>query len=208
MVDPNKKPLEPVDPNAQPTRPVEPKPDPYDLKRLRLDQSFIETAGVKKLLTTVPVGRPNPQDWIRTHKSPEYRETLATIELKDDREFYVVVPEVARDLTNLCVYATLYTCITRQRVVRLWPVKLPGPDGRVNEAHRSAAEAAERAATCWTRIQWNNSLKAYEMFEAPGRIPDPEWPDVPMQELIRIGFRDRLIESFDHPVIKQLLGLA
>jgi hypothetical protein len=29
--------------------------DPFDLDGLRLDQSFIETAGVKKLLTTAPV---------------------------------------------------------------------------------------------------------------------------------------------------------
>ena len=31
-------------------------PDPFDLGNLRLDQSFAETAGVKKLLHTVPVG--------------------------------------------------------------------------------------------------------------------------------------------------------
>jgi hypothetical protein len=41
--------------------------DPFDLSKLRLDQSFVETAGVKKLLTTVPVRRPNPQDFIRVH---------------------------------------------------------------------------------------------------------------------------------------------
>ena len=34
--------------------------DPFDPENLRLDQSFAETAGVKKLLTTVPVRKPNP----------------------------------------------------------------------------------------------------------------------------------------------------
>ena len=28
--------------------------DPYDLSNLRLDQSFVESAGVKRLLTSVP----------------------------------------------------------------------------------------------------------------------------------------------------------
>ena len=42
-------------------------PDPFDLANLRLDQSFVETAGVKKLLTTVPVRKPNPQDFVRVH---------------------------------------------------------------------------------------------------------------------------------------------
>src|SRR5215471_18070909 len=34
-------------------RPDEATPDPFDLAKLRLDQSFVEAAGVKKLLTTV-----------------------------------------------------------------------------------------------------------------------------------------------------------
>ena len=50
-----------------------PPPDPFDLTNFRLDQSFVESAGVKKLLTTVPVHKPNPQDYIRVHPSPEYR---------------------------------------------------------------------------------------------------------------------------------------
>ena len=34
------------------------KPDPFDPANLRLSQSFAETVGVKKLLTTVPVANP------------------------------------------------------------------------------------------------------------------------------------------------------
>jgi len=65
----------------EPTKPD----DPFDLANLRLDQSFVESAGVKKLLTTVPVRKPNPQDFVRVHPDPGYRETLAVIELKEDR---------------------------------------------------------------------------------------------------------------------------
>src|SRR6478609_4411349 len=42
-------------------------PDPFDPENLRLDQSFVETSGVKKLLTTVPVRKPNNQDFVRVH---------------------------------------------------------------------------------------------------------------------------------------------
>ena len=41
--------------------------DPFDLSKLRLTQDFVETGGVKKLLTTVPVRKPAPQDFIRVH---------------------------------------------------------------------------------------------------------------------------------------------
>jgi hypothetical protein len=53
--------LQAVDPNTASTS----APDPFDLASLRLNPSFTETAGVKKLLTTVPARRPNPQDFVR-----------------------------------------------------------------------------------------------------------------------------------------------
>ena len=44
-------------PAAQPaSEPVVAKPDPYDLATLRLDPSFLETAGVKKVLATFSTG--------------------------------------------------------------------------------------------------------------------------------------------------------
>ena len=174
--------------------------DPFDLTNLRLDQSFVETAGVKKLLTTVPVRRPNPQDFVRVHPDPEYRAALAIIELKEDREIYLVPPSIARELPGEFVMATVYTAINRQGVVFLWPVRLPAPDGRILEWHRSAAEAAELAMQRWVRVKANMSLGAYEMFEAASTIPDPEWPELSFQELLRIAFRDRLVDRLDHPV--------
>ena len=180
--------------------------DPFDLSNLRLDQSFVESAGVKRLLTTVPVRKPNAQDFIRVHPGPEYRAALAVIELRDDRETYLVPPSIARDLPGEFVMANLYTAINRQGVVQLWPVRLPAADGRVLEWHRSAAEAAELAMRKWVRIKANMSLGAYEIFEATGAIPDPQWPGYTFQELLRIGFRDRLVDSLDHAVIKRLHG--
>src|SRR5262245_22456470 len=156
--------------------------DPYDLSNLRLDQSFVESAGVKKLLTSVPVRKPNPQDFIRVHPDPQYRAALAIIELRDDRETYLVSPSIAPDLPGEFVMANVYTAINRQGVVQLWPVRLPAADGQVLEWHRSAAEAAELGMRSWIRVKANMSLRAYEIFEAASTIPDPEWPEQPFQE--------------------------
>jgi hypothetical protein len=180
--------------------------DPYDLSNLRLDQSFVESAGVKKLLTSIPVRKPNSQDFIRVHPDPQYRAPLGIIELRDDRETYLVAPPVARDLPGEFVMANVYTAINRQGVVQLWPVRLPAVDGRVLEWHRSAAEAAELAMQKWVRVKANMALGAYEIFEAASTIPDPEWPEQSFQDLLRIAFRDRLIDSLGHPVIKRLRG--
>lgn len=183
-------------------------PDPFDLANLRIDPSFIENAGVTKLLATVPVAKPHPQDFVRVHPGEDYRETLAVLEWAEDREFFVVVPAVARELPGECVYVRLYTCVNRQGVVRLWPVKLPGSDGQIIEWHRSLGEAAERAVDRWVRVKANRSLGAYEIFLGSPSIPEPEWPQVTFQELIRIGFKDRLIDRLDHPLIAKLRGLA
>jgi hypothetical protein len=181
-------------------------PDPYDPESLRLDQSFVETSGVKKLLTNVPVRKPNNQDFVRVHPDEAYRLTAAIIELKDDREVYLVLPHVAHQLPGECSPVVLHTAINRQGVTFLWPVKLPTPDGKVNEWHRSAAEAAVRAMKCWLRVKADMALGAYAMFEASSTIPEPIWPTATLKELLKIGFRDRLVDGLGHPVIKRLRG--
>ena len=182
--------------------------DPFDLKKLRLKQDFTETAGVKRLLKTVPIRKPGPQDFTRVHPDPAYRAQLAVIELREDRETYLLTPVIARELPGEFVPVVLYTAINRQGVVHLWPVRLPAPDGRVNEWHRSAGEAASLAMDRWIRVKANMALGAYDIFEASSPIPEPDWPDLSFQDLLRIGFRDRLVDRIDHPLIKRLRGLT
>lgn len=182
-------------------------PNPFDPALLRLDQSFADMVGVKKLLTTVPVRKPNRQDFVRVHRDPSYRLTpAAIIELKEDGEVYPLTPAMAMELPGEFAAATLYTTINRQGVVFLWPVKLPGPDGKHNEWHRSAAEAAELAMDRWVRLASNKSLNAYEVFVATGDLPEPTWPDLPFSEILKIAFRDRIIDNADHPVVQRLRG--
>jgi hypothetical protein len=199
---------DPIDPVEVAAATVASSDDPFDLMNLRLTQDFVETAGVKRLLTTVPVRKPNPQDFVRTHPDPDYRAALAVIELREDREVYLVPPPIARELPGEFRMAMMFTTINRQGVVHLWPVYLPAPDGRIIEWHRSAMEAAQLAMTRWVRVKANMALGAYELWEAAASIPDPTWPELSFQELLRIGFKDRLIADFDHPVIKRLRGLA
>jgi hypothetical protein len=132
----------------------------------------------------------------------------ALIDFRDERDaVYLIAPNVARDMPGEFTMSMLYTTITRQGVVVLWPVRLPLPDGRHNEWHRSAAEAAELAMKRWIRVKANQALGAYEMFEAAGTIPEPEWPEQSFADLLRIAFADRLVNSLDHPVIRRLRGL-
>src|SRR5262249_30668187 len=102
--------------------------------------------------------------------------------------------------------ATLYLATNRQGVIFVWPVKLPGPDGKHNEWHRSAAEAAERAMERWVRVTANMSLGAYEIRAATGELPEPDWPVHTFKEILSVAFRDRIVDRADHPLLQRLRG--
>jgi hypothetical protein len=182
-------------------------PNPFAPENLRIDLNFAEGIGVKKAIITIPVRKPNGQDFIRVHPQPEFRLPVAIIELRDDRETFLVPPAIARDIPGEYVLVTMYASINRQGVVFLWPVRLPGADGRQLEWHRTAAVAAEMAMQRWVRVKANMSLGAYEVYEASANIPEPAWPgDLTFDQMLKIAFKGRLVDSFDHPVLKRLRG--
>jgi len=184
-------------------------PDPFDPASLRINQDFVDTVGVKKLLTTVPVRKPHKQDFVRVRSEPEFRGSFALLQIGDDREYYLVTPQITAELQGEFGICTIYTAINRQGTLFLWPVRLPGPDGRQLDWHKSAQEGADLATKQWVRLSANKNLGAYEIRIASGKMPDPEWPsEYSFRDLLEIGFRDRLIDRLDHPVIQQLRGLV
>src|SRR5208282_2744394 len=58
--------------------------DPFDPAKLKLDQNFGATLGVKKLLKTIRVGKPLKEWWVRTHPDPAYCLETAVVELKSE----------------------------------------------------------------------------------------------------------------------------
>ena len=193
----------PAEPNTEPQTSA---PDPFNPTNLRLSQSFVDTVGVKKLLTTVPVRKPSPQDFVRVRPEPAYRENFPMIELKDEREEYIVVADLVPELVGEFVTKTLFTAINRQGTVFFWPVRLPSPDGKDLDWWRSRREAAELAMKSWVRVRANMNVGAYDIFQAVSVLSDPDWPQLGFWDLIKIAFRDHLIDRIDHPVIKRLRG--
>jgi hypothetical protein len=194
-------------PNLQAVNPeTAPGPlDPFNPENLRLNQSF-ETVGVKKLLTTVPVRKPGPQDFVRVHASPEYRDNFPILELRDEREEYLITAALVPELAGEWIHKTLHLAINRQGVLFFWPVRLPGEDGKDMNWWRSAREAAAMATTDWIRVRSNMNLGAYEIFKAESLMSEPEWPELGFYDLLRVAFRDHLVDRIDHPVIKRLRG--
>jgi hypothetical protein len=181
-------------------------PDPFDLERLALPQDFAATAQLKEPLLTIPVRRPGKQEFVRVRADAGYQADFSFIHLEEENELYVVVPELRRQLAAELVFMTLFTAISAQGVLFLWPVRLPDPEGRGEEWRRSQREAAELATKKWLRMKSNRALGAYTIAVAEGMTAEPTWPPETFAQMIRIAFRDRLIDRPDHAVIKRLQG--
>jgi hypothetical protein len=185
-------------------------PNPFDPSRLRLSQDFATTAGVKKAILTIRVDKPNKEHFVRVHPDPDMRLETWVIELKDDRETYLVDPPLVADLageTTLRAVA-LFTAVTRQGDVFLWKVSLPGSDGKQLEWHRTLMEAAAMAESKWVRVVANISIGGYEAYEATGNLPEPKWPEMSMEQILSVAFKNRYIDTLNHPVLQRLRGEA
>jgi len=179
-----------------------------DLNRLRLSQNFADQVGVKKQLLVVPIRKPDRQWFIRVRPEPDWSFTTATLTIKEERgsETFIVDRTLWEFLPGELVPTLLVVGISRQSAMFVWPLRLPGSDGRSDGWSRSALAAAELAKTHWIRVAANMPAGAYDVFRASADLPEPEWPEVSFQRVIELAFADRFIRSVDHPVVRRLRG--
>jgi hypothetical protein len=185
----------------------------FDPAALRLSQDFAATLGVKKLRTTVPVRKPGRTWFVRVHPDPAYRLPTMVLELKEERETYLVATELRQELSTESAVSPrlLVIAINRQNVLFFWPIRLPGSDGKIDEWSRSALDAVHEAESRWVRVQADMSLGAYEISVASAAIHDPDWEKLveePLKKLLEVAFRDKFIRDLEHPVLKRLRGDA
>ena len=183
-------------------------PDEDLLALVRLDPAQLDAT--VKIPLTVQCHKPPKHEFIRVH--PQLQINVGGVELKDEEDggLYVIIPAMTAELGEEVKSFYLRPYINRTGVLRLWPIRLPGPDGRVNEWHRTAAVAADIATRKWIRVTANRSLGAYEVFEAAKAPPDPEWPELDLSDMIRLAFRERgrIIQDGGSPCRKAAIRLA
>ena len=121
---------------------------------------------------------------------------------------FMVVQDLRLELADELKRVTLYTTISRAGGLFLWPVRLPEATGRRNSWAESSRRGAELAMQNWTRLTSNRSAGQYDLAIASATLPEPEWPDLPFKEILRLAFKDALIADIDHPAVRRLRGQA
>lgn len=176
------------------------------LNALRLPTNYGANLGVKKLLSTVPVGKPRRNQFFRTNQSADMKFATTILELKDIGETYVVTPDVAQNICELVRPVELFSAIDRQNNVFLIPVPLPDESGNRNQWHESLLAAVENAKKNWTKIAANRHINGYDILQAQAVLPEPEWPEYGIDKLVETAFRGKIISDLDHTVVQSLLG--
>lgn len=173
---------------------------------LRLAQNFGDSLGVKKVLSTVQVGKPSKERFFRAHKSNDMVFPAMLLENKATSEVYLVGAPVSEVLGGLVRPVELYAAIDRQGNPSLIPVPMPDQNGNRNPWHQSLADAVARSRNTWIRITANKAIGGYDIYEANAKLPEPIWPTESMDTLLDVAFRGRILNDPNHPVVVDLLG--
>ena len=108
-----------------------------NIHRLRAGSNFSERSNPQKVLVSVPVRKPEPQEFFRVCPSEDYQFDTYTVEVKTKKEHYLIEPHLIPYLPSDAKPKLIFTCINAQGVVFLYPLPL-GQVARANDYTRSA----------------------------------------------------------------------
>ncbi len=196
----------------QETSPVD-KPEPTAavkrtsslLSSLRLPDTYSASGG-----TTLPLkpsfGKMNKHRFCRVHAGVEYKFRCLLVDDKENGETYLAAPNMASHLGSLATAKTIRLAVDNSGVPKLIGEPDVDPSGRRNLWQSSYKDAIKQAETDWVRVEANMKAGQYEITKSTNDLGDPKWPNQSMEELINEAFSGRIIDSPDHPYIRQIQG--
>jgi hypothetical protein len=195
-----------ANPEANGTPEVAKPVNPFSREALRLDNNYGSLLKTEDHQHSIPVDKPPAEVWFRVNPDPDFVFDTFLLHLKNgaDRGAY----QISADVLPLLVGERqikpmrLVLVIDRQGELRLWPLRLPGQDGREDGWMSSALEIAEQAKHRWTRMFAGAS--AFKSQTTRADIPEPIWPSKTFDEWLNLAFAKRRIASVDDPILRRL----
>jgi len=159
----------------------------------------------EKVLTSLAVRKPKRDEWVRLH--PDIHARVYVYEYENS--WYVVLPEVVEPLIDVVKYVQMSLAVNYAGTPFVWPVPVPA-ESKPHRAHLTAFAGAEQARHGWIRISWGGF--EYEIYRRPSAKVNPKWPSVieSASEMLRFASKSgalEVIDSGDHPIVRNLLGI-
>lgn len=194
--------------NRQINQPPQPAASAPSILDLRLDPSQLAFTQGEPVLVDVPVGKPQQSQYWRLAAGKDSRAAYNLLNGSKigGEGMHLITPAIAALVPDQVRPYELRLGVTQFGNPFLLPVPLPGADGRTNRWHMSLAAAATLAEDNWIRIAADMRAGAYTVIKAGGNLGEPRWPEESFEQLLEIAFRGNIIDSKDHPLIRQLLG--
>jgi hypothetical protein len=186
-------------------------PDPFDPAQFRAPNTLDGGGdGIRKEFIHIRVGKPKKTSFFRANTDPAYRQAVYIIEddqsmLKDN---YLVVGDMIQALIEETKPKLLVLCVDKMGTPFLWVAPPQAEDRfqRTNLWNSTALKALRLAETKWVRVTANMVEGAYNTHTSLS-TEEPDWPELPMSELIKLGFgEERVIRDMNHPLVRRLLG--
>jgi hypothetical protein len=175
------------------------------LSSLRLPDTYSATGGITQPLKPT-YGKLNKHRFCRVHPDIEYKLRCLLVDDKENGETYLAAPNMAGHLGSLATAKTIRLAVDNSGIPKL--IGEPDVDlsGRRNLWQSSYKDAIDQAENNWVRVEANMKAGQYEITKSTNDLGDPKWPNQSMEELINDAFSGRIIDSPDHPYIRQIQG--
>jgi hypothetical protein len=181
--------------------------DPFEPKNYRKPQdprlnpdADPATSG---LPNSIEVDKPRKSWFFRIHPDPGYRAVLPLYTDNDSkrRVAYLFAPglEIPPDLEDLVRDTIVAAAITSTRIHFLYTLTVSD-----STWFESGLEVIRRATEEWIRVTPSDGC--YVPHPPVAKLDEPHFPNVPFRDYLEAGFKKRLITSFDHPLVRKLLG--
>ena len=177
-----------------------------DLKALEISPR--DQIGAREILSVIAVRRPKNNEFIRVPLLPQYSLTTAIFEDKDENETYFIAPAIRPLVISGAVTKMLTLTVNQLGHTFIWPVPCDEGQSRKSTWNESARAGYHRAKTIWVKLVSDRAAFMYRLYEAEGQLPEPRWPTTPFGQLLSLAFRNRIIDTEDHPILKAQRGLT
>jgi hypothetical protein len=158
---------------------------------------------------TIPTGRPR-DSFFWLDPRPAMQQIVALFKYRPEGELtateFILAPPVAEHLGTRAIAAVIRVLIVRPAIIRLWAIALPDGDRRPNGYTDSIWDAIPALESGWGRLDVNESRTGYDLIQPLVQWPEPEWRDDSLAQLIERGYRGKIIDDLDHPVMKAYFG--
>ena len=175
------------------------------LSSLRLPDTYSASGGITQPLKPT-YGKLNKHRFSRIHPGAEYKFRCLLVDDKENNETYLAAPSMAGHLGSLATAKTIRLAVDNSGIPKL--IGEPDIDlsGRRNLWQSSYKDAIDQGENNWVRVEANMKAGQYEITKSSNDLGDPKWPNQSMEELINDAFSGRIIDSPDHPYIRQIQG--